>query len=69
MVKFLSIILLSYCNECDICIQVCRNGSFHLRGNVYVHYKSLDSAVLAYHSINGRYYAGKQVLFPFHYFI
>lgn len=41
--------------------KVCKNGSFHLRGNVYVHYKSLDSAVLAYHSINGRYFAGKQV--------
>ncbi|ESR37040.1 hypothetical protein CICLE_v10030365mg [Citrus x clementina] len=31
------------------------------RGNIYVHYKSLESAVLAYHSINGRYFAGKQV--------
>lgn len=41
--------------------KVCKNGSFHLRGNVYVHYKSLDSAILAYHSINGRYFAGKQV--------
>ncbi|KAL5539942.1 hypothetical protein UlMin_037219 [Ulmus minor] len=41
--------------------KVCRNGSFHLRGNVYVHFKSLDSAVLAHHSINGRYFAGKQV--------
>ncbi|KAJ9159091.1 hypothetical protein P3X46_024622 [Hevea brasiliensis] len=41
--------------------KVCKNGSFHLRGNVYVQYKSLDSAVLAYHSINGRYFAGKQV--------
>ncbi|OMO82729.1 Zinc finger, CCCH-type [Corchorus olitorius] len=41
--------------------KVCRNGSFHLRGNVYVHYKFLEPAVLAYHSINGRYFAGKQV--------
>ncbi|XP_050882876.1 zinc finger CCCH domain-containing protein 5 isoform X2 [Lathyrus oleraceus] len=41
--------------------KVCRNGSFHLRGNVYVQYKSLDSALLAYNSINGRYFAGKQV--------
>lgn len=45
--------------------QVCRNGSSHLRGNVYVHYKSLDSAVQAYHSINGRYFAGKRVLLSF----
>ncbi|XP_030473622.2 zinc finger CCCH domain-containing protein 5 [Syzygium oleosum] len=41
--------------------KVCKNGSFHLRGNVYVHYKSVDSAVLAYNSINGRFFAGKQV--------
>ncbi|EEF34550.1 U2 snrnp auxiliary factor, small subunit, putative [Ricinus communis] len=41
--------------------KVCKNSSFHLRGNVYVQYKSLDSAVLAYCSINGRYFAGKQV--------
>ncbi|CAB4267677.1 unnamed protein product [Prunus armeniaca] len=41
--------------------KVCRNGAFHLRGNVYIHYKSLDSAVLAHQSINGRYFAGKQI--------
>ncbi|XP_021998950.1 zinc finger CCCH domain-containing protein 5 [Helianthus annuus] len=41
--------------------KVCRNGSFHLRGNVYVHYKSLDSAVMAYSAVHGRYFAGKQV--------
>ncbi|KAK9095801.1 hypothetical protein Sjap_021298 [Stephania japonica] len=40
--------------------KVCRNGSFHLRGNVYVHYKLLESAILAYNSMNGRYFAGKQ---------
>ncbi|KAK7391685.1 hypothetical protein VNO78_20104 [Psophocarpus tetragonolobus] len=41
--------------------KVCKNGSFHLRGNVYVQYKSLDSALLAYNSVNGRYFAAKQV--------
>ncbi|KAG4381920.1 hypothetical protein GLYMA_15G244700v4 [Glycine max] len=41
--------------------KVCKNGSFHWRGNVYVQYKSLDSALLAYNSVNGRYFAGKQV--------
>ncbi|KAF5202085.1 Splicing factor u2af subunit-like protein [Thalictrum thalictroides] len=41
--------------------KVCKNGSVHLRGNVYVHFKSLESAILAYQSINGRYYAGKQI--------
>ncbi|XP_062219333.1 zinc finger CCCH domain-containing protein 16-like [Phragmites australis] len=45
--------------------KVCRNGSFHLRGNVYVHYKSLESALLAYNSINGRYFAGKQITCEF----
>ncbi|CAM0945649.1 unnamed protein product [Alopecurus aequalis] len=45
--------------------KVCRNGSFHLRGNVYVHYKSLDSAHLAYNSMNGRYFAGKQITCEF----
>nr|GEX97814.1 zinc finger CCCH domain-containing protein 5 [Tanacetum cinerariifolium] len=42
-------------------VEVCRNGSFHLRGNVYVDYKSLDSAVMDYNSLQGRYFAGKQV--------
>ncbi|XP_019704241.1 uncharacterized protein [Elaeis guineensis] len=45
--------------------KVCRNGSHHLRGNVYVHYKTLDSALLAYSNMNGRYYAGKQIMFEF----
>ncbi|KNA05548.1 hypothetical protein SOVF_189310 [Spinacia oleracea] len=39
--------------------KVCKNGSSHLRGNVYVHYKSLESAMLAYQSTNARYFAGK----------
>ncbi|WVZ75007.1 hypothetical protein U9M48_023112 [Paspalum notatum var. saurae] len=45
--------------------KVCRNGSFHLRGNVYVHYKSLDSALLAYSSMNGRFFAGRQITCEF----
>ncbi|XP_057726055.1 zinc finger CCCH domain-containing protein 5-like isoform X2 [Arachis stenosperma] len=40
--------------------KVCKNGAFHLRGNVYVQYKHLDSALLAYNTVNGRYFAGKQ---------
>lgn len=40
---------------------MCKNGSYHLRGNVYVHYKSLESAILAYNTMNGRFFAGKQV--------
>ncbi|WOL00888.1 zinc finger CCCH domain-containing protein 5 isoform X2 [Canna indica] len=45
--------------------KVCNNGSYHLRGNLYVHYKSLDSAVLAYNNTNGRYFAGKQITCEF----
>ena len=41
--------------------QVCRNGSYHMRGNVYVHFLSPESAVAAYNAINGRFYAKKQV--------
>ncbi|XP_031738075.1 zinc finger CCCH domain-containing protein 5 isoform X1 [Cucumis sativus] len=46
-------------------VYVCKNGSFHLRGNLYVHYKSVDSAVLAYNANNGRFYAGKQIICEF----
>ncbi|KMZ67623.1 putative U2 splicing factor subunit [Zostera marina] len=46
-------------------LKVCRNGSFHLRGNVYVHYKSFESAELAHSSMNGRYFAGKQIVCEF----
>ncbi|XP_068652215.1 zinc finger CCCH domain-containing protein 5 isoform X2 [Aristolochia californica] len=45
--------------------KVCCNGSSHLRGNVYVHYKSPESAVLAYSTVNGRYFAGKQIICEF----
>ncbi|KAF6141494.1 hypothetical protein GIB67_000875 [Kingdonia uniflora] len=45
--------------------KVCKNGSSHLRGNVYVHYTSLESASLAYRSINGRFFAGKQITCEF----
>lgn len=41
--------------------QVCRNESSHLRGNVYVQFQSVDSALTAYSALNGRFYASKQV--------
>ncbi|KAK1583119.1 hypothetical protein Q3G72_022850 [Acer saccharum] len=41
--------------------KVCKNVSFHLRRNVCVHYKSLESAVLACQFANGCYFAGKQI--------
>lgn len=31
-----------------------------------MHYKSLDSALIAYSSMNGRYFAGKQVIVLIH---
>ena len=49
-----------FVNVCASC-QVCRNESSHLRGNVYVQFKSVDSAISAYNGMNGRFYAGKQV--------
>ncbi|KAH9296549.1 hypothetical protein KI387_040137, partial [Taxus chinensis] len=45
--------------------KVCKNGSSHLRGNVYVHYMSLESAIDAYNAINGRFFAAKQVICEF----
>lgn len=41
--------------------KVCRNSSPHLRGNVYVHYVSQESAMVAYNHMNGRFYAKKQI--------
>lgn len=41
--------------------KVCRNSSPHLRGNVYVHYVSQESAMAAYNHMNGRFYAKKQI--------
>ncbi|KAM5574458.1 zinc finger CCCH domain-containing protein 5-like [Rosa sericea] len=41
--------------------KVCINGAPHLRGNVYVQYSALESALVAHQSVNGRYFAGKQI--------
>ncbi|KAL6184034.1 hypothetical protein ACLB2K_045441 [Fragaria x ananassa] len=41
--------------------KVCINGASHLRGNVYIQYSALESALVAHQSINGRYFAGKQI--------
>ncbi|XP_020577019.1 zinc finger CCCH domain-containing protein 5 [Phalaenopsis equestris] len=45
--------------------KVCKNSSYHLRGNLYVHYKLLESAILAFNTMNARYYAGKQIICDF----
>ncbi|MCO5595063.1 hypothetical protein L7F22_049100 [Adiantum nelumboides] len=45
--------------------KVCRNESSHLRGNVYAQFQSVESAVAAYHAINGRFYAAKQITCEF----
>ncbi|XP_044748141.1 U2 small nuclear ribonucleoprotein auxiliary factor 35 kDa subunit-related protein 1 [Coccinella septempunctata] len=42
-------------------IVVCCNAEVHLRGNVYVEYCSEREALLGYRSLNGRWYAGKQL--------
>lgn len=45
--------------------KVCRNESSHLRGNVYVQFQSVDSALTAYSALNGRFYASKQITCEF----
>lgn len=42
-------------------VKVCNNYEPHLRGNVYVQYKSENSAQEALMNLNGRFYGGKQV--------
>lgn len=44
-----------------------RNHSFHLRGNVYVMYKTEEAAKRAYDAFNGRFYAGISGLCGFTY--
>ncbi|XP_066255118.1 U2 small nuclear ribonucleoprotein auxiliary factor 35 kDa subunit-related protein 2 [Euwallacea similis] len=39
----------------------CCNHELHLRGNVYVEYKTTREALVAYHKFNGRWYAGRQL--------
>lgn len=41
--------------------QVCCNHEAHLRGNVYVEYKTKQAALKSYKTFNGRWYAGKQL--------
>eukprot|EP00898_Chlorokybus_atmophyticus_P002588 jgi/Chlat1/332/Chrsp1S03194 len=45
--------------------KVCRNKCPHLRGNVYVQFHAVESAVSAFAGINSRYYDGKQVACEF----
>lgn len=37
----------------------------HLRGNVYIQYSNNEEAKKALESINGRWYAGKQLRYEF----
>ncbi|XP_064455581.1 U2 small nuclear ribonucleoprotein auxiliary factor 35 kDa subunit-related protein 2-like [Ornithodoros turicata] len=41
--------------------KVCRNHEPHLRGNVYVQYRSNEEATRALMMFNGRWYAGRQI--------
>ncbi|XP_065056685.1 U2 small nuclear ribonucleoprotein auxiliary factor 35 kDa subunit-related protein 2-like isoform X2 [Rhopilema esculentum] len=45
--------------------KVCCNFEPHLRGNVYIQYKSENDALNAYAKFNGRWYAGKQLSLQF----
>ena len=46
-------------------MQCCNNLAPHLRGNTYVEYEDINSAILAYISLNGRFYAGDQLRIQF----
>ncbi|CAG9769155.1 unnamed protein product [Ceutorhynchus assimilis] len=39
----------------------CCNHEAHLRGNVYIQFKTTRDALLSYHKFNGRWYAGRQL--------
>lgn len=46
-------------------VVVCCNTEIHLRGNVYVEYSSEREALVGLKSLNGRWYAGKQLSVQF----
>jgi hypothetical protein len=48
-----------------LALRVCRNHSDHLRGHTYVMYSSEAEAKKAYDVLNGRFYAGKQLMIFF----
>lgn len=45
--------------------QVCNNHEKHLRGNTYIEYEDLRSAVQAYRALHSRWYGGKQLSLQF----
>lgn len=42
-------------------VKVCCNTEIHLRGNVYVEFKTEREALIAYRKFHGRWYGGKQL--------
>lgn len=46
-------------------VKVCCNVEVHLRGNVYVEFKSERDALVAYKAFQGRWYGGKQLNLEF----
>eukprot|EP00005_Dracoamoeba_jomungandri_P011419 CAMPEP_0174276296 /NCGR_PEP_ID=MMETSP0439-20130205/60236_1 /TAXON_ID=0 /ORGANISM="Stereomyxa ramosa, Strain Chinc5" /LENGTH=268 /DNA_ID=CAMNT_0015368499 /DNA_START=407 /DNA_END=1211 /DNA_ORIENTATION=+ len=42
-------------------LKVCKNQCGHLRGNVYVQYRTQEESKKAYEGMRGRYYGGKRV--------
>lgn len=45
--------------------QVCNNYEKHLRGNTYIEYADIRSAVQAYRTLHSRWYGGKQLSLQF----
>ncbi|CAG9567027.1 unnamed protein product [Danaus chrysippus] len=46
-------------------IKVCKNVEKHLRGNTYIEYSDIRSAVSAYRALHTRWYGGKQLSLQF----
>ncbi|XP_045764596.1 U2 small nuclear ribonucleoprotein auxiliary factor 35 kDa subunit-related protein 2 [Maniola jurtina] len=46
-------------------LKVCNNFEKHLRGNTYIEYADIHSAVLAYRALHTRWYGGKQLSLQF----
>ncbi|XP_030021426.1 putative U2 small nuclear ribonucleoprotein auxiliary factor 35 kDa subunit-related protein 1 isoform X1 [Manduca sexta] len=48
-----------------VMFKVCNNYEKHLRGNTYIEYANLRSAVAAYRSLHARWYGGRQLSLQF----
>lgn len=46
-------------------LNICDNLADHMVGNVYVKFRDEDAAARAYQGLNGRFYAGRQIMVEF----